>query len=68
MAMSLHGVGQHRHQRLEPLAADAVCRLPQHDQGLSRGFVVDTVAPLLLDGGCGLAVQSPDGVLAVAAR
>jgi len=68
MAMSFHGVDQHRDQSLQPLAAHTVGRLPQHDQRLLRGLVVGTVAILLLDIGCALAIQGPDGVLAVAAR
>ena len=41
VAVSLHRLDQHRQQRPQPLAADPVGRLPDHDQRLAHRFVVD---------------------------
>jgi hypothetical protein len=44
MAVPLHGIDQRRYERLEAFATDAVTRLPQQDQRLANGFVVDAVS------------------------
>ena len=65
MTMSFQRIDKYRDQSLQPLAADAVCRLPQHNHCLPNGLIVDTVAPLLRDNACVLEIQGPDGVLTV---
>jgi hypothetical protein len=40
--MSFHALDQHRQQRLEPLAADAIGRLSQQRQRLAHRLVVDS--------------------------
>ena len=44
MAVPLHGIDQHRDQRLQALAADPIGRLPQHRQRLAHRLVIETIA------------------------
>ncbi|HMS06549.1 MAG TPA: hypothetical protein PKD73_12270 [Burkholderiaceae bacterium] len=44
VAVSLHRVDQDRDQNLQPLSADTVACLPQHNEGLAHGFVVEPIA------------------------
>ena len=68
MTMSLHCRDQDRDQWLQPLAADPITSLPQHDERLANGFVVHTVTHwhLLLDSGS--CAQDPGRMLAVVSR
>jgi len=40
MTVALHGIDQNRNKRPEPLAADAIARLPQHREGLMYRLIV----------------------------
>jgi hypothetical protein len=40
--MSFESWEEHREQRLESLAADAISCLPEHDEPLANGLVVQT--------------------------
>ena len=44
MAVPLHRLDERRHQRLQPLAADPVRRLPEHHQRVADRVVVDAPA------------------------
>ena len=68
MTVSLHGRDQDRHPWFQPLAANAVTSLPQHDERLANSFVVCTITHwrLLLDPGS--FTQDPGSMLAVVCR
>jgi hypothetical protein len=41
MAVALHRFDQQGRERLQPLATDPIRRLPEHDQRLADGLVID---------------------------
>ena len=69
MAMALHGLHQVRQRSLEPLSADPVGSLPDHDHHLSHRFVVDAPASHRMRRAFIIVTspQQPNGVLAVMA-
>ena len=67
MPMPLHGVHEVGQRRLEPLSADAVRGLPDHDHRFAYGLVVDAPSQGLLAFIVSSAAQQPDAVLAVVA-
>ena len=69
MAMALHGLHQVRQRSLEPLPADTVGSLPDHDHHLSHRFIVKApVAPRTQRAFIIVrSPQQPNGVLAVMA-
>ena len=52
VAVPLHGGDQGRHQRLQPLAADPVRRLPENHQRLTDRVVVDASATSAVGAAC----------------
>src|SRR5271163_3726152 len=69
MAVPLHRLNQNGDERPQPLAADPVRRLPDHDQRFPYSVVVDTASRSW----CGLLVcpaspKNPHRVLAMEAR
>ena len=68
VTVALHGSDEHGDQRLEPLAADPVARLPQHDERLPDRLVVEPIAWPSARWLVVLAAQHTDRVLAVVAR
>ena len=44
MTVALHRINQNRDKRPEPLAADAIARLPQHRQCLTYRLIVKSPA------------------------
>ena len=67
MAVSLHGIDQHRDQRLQALAANPVGGLPQNRQCLTDCLVVQTIPAARRGRSSDLLAQHPDRVLAVIA-
>lgn len=65
VTVPLEGLDEHRQERLEPFATDAVRGLPQHDQSFADGLVVEAQprAPPRRPHRCH--VEDPDRVLAV---
>ena len=64
----LHGVHEVGQRRLEPLPADAVRSLPDHDDCFGHGLLVGAPSPYLLVFIVGSPAQQPDAVLAMVAR
>ena len=67
MSMPLHGIDQHRDQRLQALAANPVGGFPQHRQCLGYRLVVHAVAQAYVSCRTELPAQNADRVLAVVA-
>jgi len=63
----LHGIDQHRDQRLQALAADPIGSFPQDRQGLGHRLVVNAVAQAHVDCWAELSAKYADRVLAVVA-
>ena len=64
--MSLHRLDQHRHDRPQPLTANPVGRLPDHQQGRPHRFTVDAApGPRPTPTGRSTAAQQPHGMLAM---
>ena len=60
---------QHRDERLQPLAADPIRRLPQHDQRLADSIVIEPpLRPRLRSIGPDPAAKKPRSMLAMIAR
>ena len=65
--MPLHGVHKVGQRRPQPLATNAVRGLPDHDDSLAYGLIVDAPAHDLLPFLTGGLPQEPDTMLAVVA-
>ena len=67
MTVPLHGIDQHRDQRLQALAANPIGRFPQHGQRLANRLVAEAVAGVRRLRSGDLLAKQPDRVLAVIA-
>src|SRR5712691_1909575 len=66
MAVTLQRRQENGEQRLESLSTDAIRRLPEDDERLTNGLVVQSQAPTLRGSQCpGAAIEHANGVLAV---
>jgi len=65
MAMPLHRLDQHRHQRFQPLAANSVRRLPKQNERVPFRLIIDPTTPPPTRLRSSLAPQKPHRVLAV---